>query len=330
MKHGSILVTGGAGYIGSHVALQLRSRGERVVVLDDLSRGFRQAVIDAPLVVGNVGDRDTVLRVLAEHGVDTVMHFAAFTIVPESVRDPLKYYANNTCSTRTLLECCVASGVRHFVFSSTAAVYGIPAAGIAAEDTPTAPINPYGTSKLMSEWMLAGVAQATPLTYAALRYFNVAGSDSAGRIGQATPNATLLVKVACEVAVGRRPAMSIFGTDYDTEDGTGVRDYIHVEDLAAAHLDALDYLRNGNSSTTLNVGYGHGYSVRQVLASVERISGKRLTVREEPRRPGDPPALVARADRIRSVLGWRPHLDDLDTIVRTAYAWEQRLLREPW
>ncbi|HKD54821.1 MAG TPA: UDP-glucose 4-epimerase GalE [Steroidobacteraceae bacterium] len=330
MKHGSILVTGGAGYIGSHVALQLRSRGERVVVLDDLSRGFRQAVIDAPLVVGNVGDRDTVLRVLEEHAVDTVMHFAAYTIVPESVRDPLKYYANNTCATRTLLECCVASGVRHFVFSSTAAVYGIPPAGVAAEDTPTAPINPYGTSKLMSEWMLAGVAQAAPLTYAALRYFNVAGSDSAGRIGQATPNATLLVKVACEVAVGRRPEISIFGTDYDTEDGTGVRDYIHVEDLAAAHLDALDYLRKGNSSTTLNVGYGHGYSVRQVLASVERISGKRLTVREEPRRPGDPPALVARADRIRSVLGWRPRLDDLDTIVRTAYAWEQRLLREPW
>jgi UDP-glucose 4-epimerase len=330
MKHGSILVTGGAGYIGSHVALQLRSRGERVVVLDDLSRGFRQAVIDAPLVVGGVGDRDLVQRVLAEHGVDTVMHFAAYTIVPESVRDPLKYYANNTCATRTLLEGCVRGGVRHFVFSSTAAVYGIPATGVAAEDTPTAPINPYGASKLMSEWMLASLAQATPLTYAALRYFNVAGSDSAGRIGQATPNATLLVKVACEAAVGRRTDVAIFGTDYDTEDGTGVRDYIHVEDLAAAHLDALDYLRKGGAPTTLNVGYGHGYSVRQVLASVERISGQRLAVREEPRRAGDPPALIARADRIRSVLGWRPRLDDLDTIVRTAYAWEQRLLREPW
>jgi UDP-glucose 4-epimerase len=330
MTHGSILVTGGAGYIGSHVALQLRARGERVVVLDDLSRGFRQAVLDAPLVVGQVGARDTVRRVLAEHAVETVMHFAAFTIVPESVRDPLKYYANNTCSTRTLLECCVDGGVRHFVFSSTAAVYGIPAAGVAAEDTPTLPINPYGTSKLMSEWMLASVAQATPLSYAALRYFNVAGSDSAGRIGQATPNATLLVKVACEAAVGRRADVAIFGTDYETEDGTGVRDYIHVEDLAAAHLDALDYLRKGGASTTLNVGYGHGYSVRQVLASVERISGKGLKVREEPRRAGDPPALVARAERIRSVLGWQPRLDDLDTIVRTAYAWEQRLLREPW
>jgi len=330
MEHGSILVTGGAGYIGSHVALQLRERGERVVVLDDLSRGFRQAVLDSPLIVGKVGDADTVRRLLKEHGVDTVMHFAAYTIVPESMSDPLKYYGNNTCSTRTLLECCVEAGVRHFVFSSTAAVYGIPVAGVAAEDTPTAPINPYGASKLMSEWMLASVAQATPLTYAALRYFNVAGSDARGRIGQATPNATLLVKVACEAAAGRRQEIAIFGTDYPTQDGTGVRDYIHVEDLAAAHLDALGWLRSGGASTTLNVGYGHGYSVRQVLASVERISGKRLKVREAPRRPGDPPTLVARAERIRAQLGWRPRFDDLDTIVRTAYAWEQQLLRNPW
>jgi UDP-glucose 4-epimerase len=330
MKHGSILVTGGAGYIGSHTTLQLRARGERVVVLDDLSRGFRQAVLDTPLIVGRVGDKDTVLRVLREHGIDTVMHFAAYTIVPESVREPLKYYGNNTCSTRSLLECCVEAGVRHFVFSSTAAVYGIPPGGVAAEDTPTAPINPYGTSKLMSEWMLAGVAHASPLTYAALRYFNVAGSDTGGRIGQATPNATLLVKVACEVAVGKREQLSIFGTDYDTEDGTGVRDYIHVEDLAAAHVDALAYLRAGGASTTLNCGYGHGYSVREVLASVERIAGKQLRVREEPRRDGDPPALVARADRIRSELGWQPKLDNLDTIVRSSFAWEQRLQREPW
>jgi UDP-glucose 4-epimerase len=330
MQHGSILVTGGAGYIGSHVALQLRERGERVVVLDDLSRGFRQAVLDTPLVVGEVGDRDSVLALLRAQGVDTVMHFAAYTIVPESVKEPLKYYGNNTCSTRTLLECCVETGVRHFVFSSTAAVYGIPPGGVAAEDTPTAPINPYGSSKLMSEWMLASVAQAAPLTYAALRYFNVAGSDSAARIGQATPNATLLVKVACEAAVGKRAQVAIFGTDYSTPDGTGVRDYIHVQDLAAAHLDALTYLRNGGASTTLNVGYGHGYSVRQVLASVERVSGQKLAVREEPRRPGDPPTLVARAERIRALLGWQPQLDDLDTIVRTAYAWEQRQLREPW
>jgi UDP-glucose 4-epimerase len=330
MKHGSILVTGGAGYIGSHVALQLAARGERVVILDDLSRGFRQATLNAPLVIGRVGDRKLVAQLLKSHEVDTVMHFAAYTIVPESVREPLKYYANNTCSTRTLLESCVEANVRNFVFSSTAAVYGTPADGVAAESTPTAPINPYGSSKLMSEWMLASVAQSSSLRYAALRYFNVAGSDSGGRIGQATPNATLLIKVACEAAVGKRAHVSIFGTDYPTADGTGVRDYIHVEDLATAHVDALTYLRAGGDSTTLNVGYGHGYSVRQVLESVERISGQRLLVREEPRRAGDPAALVARAERIRHELGWRPRLNDLDTIVRTAYAWEQHLQREPW
>lgn len=330
MKQATILVTGGAGYIGSHVVLQLRARGERVVVLDDLSRGFRQAVLDTPLVVGQVGDRDTVLRVLREHGVDTVMHFAAYTIVPESVSEPLKYYGNNTCSTRSLLQCCVEAGVKHFVFSSTAAVYGTPAEGVAAEDTPTAPINPYGTSKLMSEWMLRDVSAASALKHVALRYFNVAGSDSQCRVGQATPKATLLVKVACEAVVGKRAHVSIFGTDYPTPDGTGVRDYIHVEDLATAHLDALDYLRSGGASTVLNVGYGHGYSVRQVLESVERVAGQRLKIVEEPRRPGDPSALVARADRIRRELGWKPRLDDLDTIVRTALAWERRLLKEPW
>ncbi len=330
MKPSSILVTGGAGYIGSHVVLQLRARGERVVVLDDLSRGFRQAVLDAPLVVGKVGERDTVLKVLREHQVDTVMHFAAYTIVPESVSEPLKYYGNNTCSTRSLLDGCLEAGVKHFVFSSTAAVYGVPAEGVAAEDTPTAPINPYGTSKLMSEWMLRDVSAASPLKHVALRYFNVAGSDTRGRVGQATPKATLLIKVACEHAIGKRPQVAIYGTDYTTPDGTGVRDYIHVEDLASAHLDALDYLREGGESTVLNVGYGHGYSVREVLQSVERVSGRRLTVREEPRRPGDPPALVARAERIRRELGWTPRLDDLDTIVRTALAWEERLQREPW
>ncbi|MGH8301110.1 MAG: UDP-glucose 4-epimerase GalE [Steroidobacteraceae bacterium] len=330
MKQATILVTGGAGYIGSHVVLQLRERGERVVVLDDLSRGFRQAVLDTPLVVGQVGDPDTVLKVLREHGIDTVMHFAAYTIVPESVREPLKYYGNNTCSTRSLLQCCVEAGVKHFVFSSTAAVYGMPAEGSAAESSPTAPINPYGTSKLMSEWMLRDVSAASDLRHVALRYFNVAGSDSQCRLGQATPKATLLVKVACEVAVGKRPSISIFGTDYPTPDGTGVRDYIHVEDLATAHLGSLDYLRAGGNSTVLNVGYGHGYSVREVLQSVERVSGERLKVVEEPRRAGDPPALVARADRIRQELGWKPRLDDLDTIVRTSLAWERRLLREPW
>jgi len=330
MEDAGILVTGGAGYIGSHTALQLRARGERVVVLDDLSRGFRQAVLDTPLVVGNVGDRDTVLELLRRHGIGTVMHFAAFTIVPESVREPLKYYANNTCATRTLIECCLEAGVKNFVFSSTAAVYGIPAEGVASESTPTAPINPYGTSKLMSEWVLRDVAASSALRYVALRYFKVAGSDTSGRIGQATPNATLLVKVACETAVGKRPGISIFGTDYATPDGTGVRDYLHVEDLAAAHLDALTYLRGGGACTTLNVGYGHGYSVRQVLAAVERIAQVKLRVEEQPRRAGDPPALVAKADRIRSDLGWRPRLDDLDTIVRTSLEWERRQLRNPW
>ncbi len=327
---GTLLVTGGAGYIGSHVVLQLRARGEQVVVVDNLSRGFRQAVLDAPLVVADVGDRERMLELLRLHGVDTVLHFAAHTIVPESVRDPLKYYGNNTCATRNLLECCVRSRVRHFVFSSTAAVYGTPRGDFAEESSPTAPINPYGTSKLMSEWMLRDTAAASGMRYVALRYFNVAGSDTACRIGQSTPQATLLVKVACEAIVGKRSHVSIFGTDYPTPDGTGVRDYIHVEDLARAHLDALDYLRARGSSLVLNCGYGHGYSVREVLESVRRVAGQALDIREEPRREGDPAVLVARAERIRQVLRWQPQLDDLDAIVRSSLAWEQRLLREPW
>ena len=330
MSRESVLVTGGAGYIGSHVVLQLRSRGERVVVLDNLSTGFRQAVGDAPLLVGEVGDRELVARIIGEHGVGTVMHFAANTIVPESVRDPLKYYANNTCATRNLLEACFRAGVRQLVFSSTAAVYGMPESGVAREDMSLAPINPYGTSKLMSEWILRDLAAASDFRYVALRYFNVAGSDPAGRIGQATAKATLLIKVACEAVVGKRPHVSIYGTDYPTPDGTGVRDYIHVDDLARAHLDALDYLRAGGAAAVFNCGYGHGYSVREVLDSVQRVAGRRISIREEPRREGDPPSLVARADRIRDVLGWRPQLDDLDTIVRTALRWEETLLRNPW
>ncbi len=260
------------------------------------------------------------------HDVDTVMHFAAFTIVPESVEQPLKYYLNNTAHTRTLLECCVEAGVQHFVFSSTAAVYGMPPGGVAAEDSPTAPINPYGTSKLMSEWMLRDVSASSPLRHVVLRYFNVAGSDPGGRIGQCTPQATLLTKVAVEHAVGKRPHVSIFGTDYPTPDGTGVRDYIHVEDLASAHLKALDYLRDGGASATMNCGYGHGYSVREVLKAVERAAGRPLVVREEPRRAGDPPVLIAKVDRIRELLGWQPRWDDLDAIVGHALAWERRLL----
>lgn len=328
MKNG-VLVTGGAGYIGSHVVRQLGEAGERVVVLDNLSKGFREAVLYGDLVVGDTGDRERVSRVLNDYGVESVLHFAAHTVVPESVADPLKYYGNNTCNTRNLLECCAVHGVKHFIFSSTAAVYGIPAGPMASEDSPLAPINPYGTSKLMSEWMLRDLAAAGDLRYVALRYFNVAGSDPQGRIGQNTPQATLLVKVACEAAVGKRPGVAIFGTDYDTPDGTGVRDYIHVEDLADAHLKALDYLRRGGESATLNCGYGHGYSVREVLNAVQRAHGAPLNVREEPRRPGDPPALVAGADRIRERLGWQPRYDDLDVIVRTSLEWERKTLGKP-
>ncbi len=322
---GTILVTGGAGYIGSHVVRQLGGRGERVVTLDNLSTGFKDAVLHGELVVGDTGDADLVSRLLREHGVETVMHFAAHIVVPESVANPLKYYRNNTANTRTLLECCVDAGVGQFVFSSTAAVYGIPEGGHASEDTPTAPINPYGWSKLMSEWMLRDVAAAHGLRYVALRYFNVAGADPEGRIGQSTPEATHLIKVACEHVVGKRDHVAIFGTDYDTPDGSGVRDYIHVEDLAAAHLKALDHLRSGGESLTLNCGYGHGYSVREVLSEVERTAGKPLTVREQPRRAGDPGCLVARADRIRKALGWRPEHQDLAGIVTSALAWEKTL-----
>lgn len=330
MNKRKILVTGGAGYIGSHVVAQLVERGEGVIVLDDLSTGFRQAVGSVPLVVGNVGDKALVTGLLREHNVDTVVHFAAHTIVPESVALPLKYYGNNTCATRNLLEACAAQDVKHFVFSSTAAVYGIPAGGLANEDTPTAPINPYGTSKLMSEWMLRDLSLSSSLRHVALRYFNVAGSDPQGRIGQSTRAATLLVKVACQAVVGKRSHVSVYGTDYHTPDGTGVRDYIHVADLADAHLRAIDFLRESGASSVINCGYGHGYSVRQVLAMVEQVAGQKLDIREEARREGDPPSLVAQADKVRSLLGWQPKLDDLEVIVRTALDWERRLEREPW
>ncbi len=327
----TILVTGGAGYIGSHVVRQLVERGEHVVVLDNLSTGFRARCSGA---AGRRRHRRSgaVARVLAEHAITTVMHFAAHTIVPESGRNPLKYYGNNTCATRNLLECCDrAGGGPAFIFSSTAAVYGIPGGGPRARGlADRADQSLRQLSKLMSEWMLRDLAAASKLRYVALRYFNVAGSDPGGRIGQSTaPNATLLMKVACQQAAGKRPEVSIFGTDYPTPDGTGVRDYIHVEDLAAAHLKALDYLRAGGGSTTLNCGYGHGYSVRDVLKTVERANGKPLKVVEGPRRAGDPPSLVAHAERIRAVLGWQPRFDDLDTIVRSQLEWEFRLLREP-
>lgn len=325
MANNKILVTGGAGYIGSHVVRQLGAMGEDVLTLDTLVTGFREAVKAGELIVGNTGDAALLERIFTEHRIDTVLHFAAHTIVPESVADPLKYYRNNTCSSRTLLEAAHKHGVRHFVFSSTAAVYGIPDGGHAAESSPTAPINPYGTSKLMTEWMLRDLAEAGGPRYVALRYFNVAGCEPGGSIGQSTPKATLLVKVACEAATGRRAGVSIFGTDYPTPDGTGLRDYIHVEDLATAHLDALNYLRAGGDSTTLNCGYGHGFSVREVLAAVEAANGAPLHISEEPRRAGDPPELIAVADRIRDELGWTPQYDDLDVIVRTSLEWERKI-----
>jgi UDP-glucose 4-epimerase len=326
MTQNKILVTGGAGYIGSHVVRMLTDTGRPVVVLDNLSTGFANAVLGAELVVGDTGDRELVDRVLVDHGVDTVLHFAAHTIVPESVSDPLKYYGNNTCCTRSLLECCARAGVRHFIFSSTAAVYGIPDAPYCTEDSPLSPINPYGTSKLMSEMMLRDLGAASDMRHVILRYFNVAGSDPGGRIGQSTEKATLLIKVAAEVAVGKREQLYVFGTDYPTPDGTGVRDYIHVDDLADAHIKALDYLQGGGASVTLNCGYGHGYSVREVIDAVNRVNGTPIKVREEPRRPGDPPALIAKADRARSVLGWEPRHDDLDFIVKTSLDWERKLL----
>jgi UDP-glucose 4-epimerase len=324
------LVTGGAGYIGSHVARQLSEAGESVLVLDDLSTGFREAVLDGELVVGNTGDEACLKNIFSTYEVDTVLHFAAHTIVPESVADPLKYYRNNTAASRTLLEWCLKAGVRHFVFSSTAAVYGIPEGGVASEQSPTAPINPYGQSKLMTELMLRDVAAVNPFEFVALRYFNVAGSDPQCRIGQSTPNATLLTKVACEVAVGKRDMLKIFGTDYDTPDGTGVRDYIHVEDLAAAHLAALAYLRRGGESTILNAGYGHGYSVREVISMVERVAGRKLKQIAVERRAGDPPALIAAVDKIHATLDWTPQFDDLEKICASSLAWEQELAAGRW
>jgi UDP-glucose 4-epimerase len=328
MDNKKILVTGGAGYIGSHVVRQLGGAGESVVTLDNLCTGFEAAVKAGELVVGDTGDAELLDKLFDEHAFDTVMHFAAHTVVPESVKDPLKYYRNNTANSRTLLEACQKHDVKHVVFSSTAAVYGIPPDGKAAETTATRPINPYGTSKLMTEMMLRDLAFAGGPTYVTLRYFNVAGCEPSGTIGQSTPNATLLVKVACEVAVGKRPEISIFGTDYATPDGTALRDYIHVEDLATAHLDALTYLRDGGKSATLNCGYGHGYSVREVITAVEKACGESLNKVEAPRRPGDPPVLIAVCDKIKEMTGWTPKFDDLDTIVRTSLEWERKIAAE--
>jgi len=325
MTKSSILITGGAGYIGSHVVKLLGQRKENIIVLDDLSSGFETSVLYGEFIKGSTGDQALVDNIIKHNKVESVLHFAAHTIVPESVENPLKYYKNNTCCTRNLLECCTAAGIKQFIFSSTAAVYGELKTGFASEDTPTAPINPYGSSKLMSEQMIRDLSQSSSLRHVILRYFNVAGSDPDGLIGQSTRNATLLIKVAAEVALGKRAQLKVFGTDYTTPDGTGVRDYIHVTDLASAHVDALDYLRNNGQSTTLNCGYGHGFSVNDVINAVNKVHGTAINVQTMPRRAGDPAQLVSVADKIQQTLGWRPQYDDLEFIVTTSLAWEKKL-----
>jgi UDP-glucose 4-epimerase len=322
----TVLVTGGAGYIGSHMVLALLDAGERVVVLDNLSTGFRAAVPPAAtLVEGNVGDAALVGRVLGEHGVRAIIHFAGSIVVPDSVADPLGYYLNNTSNSRTLIEAAVKGGVKRFIFSSTAAVYGNPQEIPVKEDAALKPVSPYGTSKLMTEWMLADTAFAHDFNYVALRYFNVAGADPQGRTGQSTPRATHLIKVACETALGKRPSMDVFGTNYPTADGTCIRDYIHVTDLVAAHMVALRYLDGGGASDVFNCGYSSGYSVFEVIDAVKRASGGPFPVNLAPRRPGDAEAIVADSSKIRSKLGWTPRLDNLDLIVTHALAWERSL-----
>jgi UDP-glucose 4-epimerase len=327
----TILVTGGAGYIGSHMVHMLADAGERVVVLDNLSTGFEWAMPKGvPLVVGETGDQLRVAALIAEHRVDAIIHFAASIVVPDSVRDPLGYYRNNTMNSRALLEVAVNSGVRQFIFSSTAAVYGNPEKVPVSEDATLAPMSPYGNSKLMTEIMLKDVGAAYDLNYVILRYFNVAGSDPAMRTGQSTLGATHLIKVAVEAALGMRQKLDVYGTDYNTPDGTCIRDYIHVTDLANAHSAALTHLRGGGASATFNCGYGHGYSVLEVVDAVKRVSKCDFKVELAPRRPGDPAMIVADSTRIRAQLGWTPRFDDLDTIVAHALAWERRLgsLRE--
>src|SRR5580765_1030401 len=316
----AILISGGAGYIGSHMVWAALDRGDKVVVLDNLSSGIRSLVAEgAHFHQGDVGDQALLRRLFEQYAVTAVIHFAGSTVVPESVSKPLSYYANNTVASRNLIEACVQSGVKQFIFSSTAAVYGIPDHNPVTEATDVMPINPYGRSKLMTEWMLEDASRAHDFRYIALRYFNVAGADPSGRTGQSTPRATHLIKRACQVALGRVPVLDIFGTDFPTKDGTGVRDYIHVTDLVAAHALALDHLRQGGRSAVLNCGYGHGFSVRQVVETVANVAGRKVPVRESARRPGDVAEIVADSSRLQSQLGWKPIYNDLQHIVSSAF-----------
>ena len=322
----TILVTGGAGYIGSHMVLALTDAQEDVVVLDNLSTGYWWSVSPkAKLVEGDIGDEALLSRLMADHNFDAVVHFAGSIVVPDSMRDPLGYYLNNTVKSRMLMACAVKAGIPRFIFSSTAAVYGNPLTQPVFEDAAPAPISPYGASKLMTEWMLKDAHAAHDLQYIALRYFNVAGADPQGRAGQSTPRATHLIKVACQTALGQRGELEVFGADYDTPDGTCLRDYVHVSDLIAAHADALAHLRKGGASGIFNCGYGKGYSVLDVIKAVERVNGATLPVKYAGRREGDPAAIVAGAERVRSVLGWQPKHENLDFIVESALNWERKL-----
>lgn len=322
----SVLVTGGAGYIGSHMVLALSDAGQDVCVVDNLTTGYRWAVPqEVPFIEADVGDQAAVSKVIESHGVDAVVHFAGSIVVPESVSDPLGYYHNNTVNSRSLIETCVNTGVKNMIFSSTAAVYGTPEVSPVTEETPTQPISPYGASKLMTEWMLKDTAFAHDFNYVALRYFNVAGADPQGRSGQSNPAATHLLKALMRTALGISDHMKIFGRDYDTRDGTCIRDYIHVSDLIGAHLAALKYLRGGGESGIFNCGYGHGCTVLEAIDAVERVLQQTINVVDAERRAGDPPELVSVADKARKILGWTPQHDNLDVIVQTAYAWEQAL-----
>lgn len=319
-----ILLTGGAGYIGSHVLKALGNQGHDITILDNLSTGHEKAITNGELVKGDLNDEVLLEKLFSTKKFEAVLHFAGSIVVPESVEKPLDYYNNNTINSHRLVKFCLKHGCHQFIFSSTAATYGIPDGGIATEESPTMPINPYGWSKLMTEQMLADVALSSPFRYVALRYFNVSGADPEGRLGQSFPGATHLIKVACETAAGKREQMSVFGTDYPTPDGTCVRDYIHVSDLANAHVKALEYLAKGGKSEFMNCGYGHGFSVKEVLKKVKEVTKVDIKVVESPRRAGDPASLTSKADKIRRVLGWKPEHDDLELIIKSAYEWEKK------